>query len=247
MIKFEIEEINQCYDFAMSMKGNHHPNLIMYREDWEIFRDDIRGKLGEIAVRKYVEAKIPQAIISTDIDFSVSPRGKWDIADLVINDKYINVKSIKEYAKYLLIETKRYDEDGNYCYRNDDGTPIKNDYYILVRVAINPEVSKKSFKDNIFKRFLNNAWSWSQKKEVERIFWAEILGGISHQDFWRKKKYAPKGIRCTVKNLNAIVNDIPVSNLPDKLTNGLRKSDILQQDNYVLSSYYDLDNIDELL
>ena len=55
--------------------------MIMDRDDWEIFRDDLRGKLGEIALRNYIMKNIPNANIESNIDFSVTPLGQWDITD----------------------------------------------------------------------------------------------------------------------------------------------------------------------
>ena len=40
------------------MKGKHNLNLIMEREDWEIFRDDFRGKLWEVAVKNYFDENV---------------------------------------------------------------------------------------------------------------------------------------------------------------------------------------------
>ena len=48
---FTQDEVWKCYQFARQMRGKHNRNMIMDREDWEIFRDDLRGKLGEIAFR----------------------------------------------------------------------------------------------------------------------------------------------------------------------------------------------------
>ena len=45
-MNFNYKDIEDVYNFAKKMIGNHNPNMIMQRDDWEIFRDDIRGKLG---------------------------------------------------------------------------------------------------------------------------------------------------------------------------------------------------------
>ena len=73
-ITFTNSELQQCFNFALAMRGNHNPALIGNRDDWEIFRDDFRGKLGEIAVYKYVKNCIPSACITGNLDFSVSGR-----------------------------------------------------------------------------------------------------------------------------------------------------------------------------
>jgi hypothetical protein len=38
------------------------------------------------------------------------------------------------------VKTKRYDETGNYIYKNNDGQPVPIDYYVLVRVTVDPDV-----------------------------------------------------------------------------------------------------------
>jgi len=245
-IEFTDEELKACFDFALNMKGKHNPNMIMNRADWEICRDDIQGKLGEVAVYKYIKRQKKSAEINSELDFTISERGKWDIADLVVNGKCISVKAIKEHSKFLLIETKRYDSNGNFCYKNNDGSVIKIDMYVLVRVAVNPEVSKQIYSAG-FEGFKNKAWSWAVQKEITRTIWAEILGGITHEEFWKVKKIAPKGIRCSVKNLAAIANGCNIQDLPDKTHADLKKSQYLQQENYVISSDTNLHNIESLI
>lgn len=229
-------EISDSYNFAKRMKGNHNPNMIMDREDWEIFRDDLRGKLGEIAVRNYIIDKAPDSVIETDIDFSVTGRGQWDIVDLVVNGIHLSVKSIRQQSKFLLVESKRYDDDGNYVYNNNDGQKVRIDYYVLVRVKIHPEVTKASFEQK-YDDFLNKAWDGKSKREVKREFEAQVLGAISHDDFWSKKKYAPKGIKCSVKNLSALTESKSntLNQWPDPLLETDSKNHILQQDNFVIN------------
>lgn len=49
---FEKGQVWDCYTFAQKMRGNHNPNMIMDRAEWEIFRDDFRGKLGEVELEE---------------------------------------------------------------------------------------------------------------------------------------------------------------------------------------------------
>lgn len=175
---FTQDEVWKCYQFARQMRGKHNRNMIMDREDWEIFRDDLRGKLGEIAFRNYIIKNVPEANIESDIDFSVTPLGQWDITDLVVNGKYINVKSVKGNSRFLLIETKRYDSDGNYAYKNNDDMPVRVDAYVLVKVVIEPEINYRDLNYRTVEEFKNSYGGRSIR--------AEILGGISHDDFWRE-------------------------------------------------------------
>ena len=71
---------------------------------------------------------------------------------------------------------------------------------------------------------------------------AEILGGISHDDFWRNKHYAPQHMKCDYKNLQAVCKGEEI----EMLYSG-RKTESLQRDNYILDSKNELISIQELL
>jgi len=225
-MNFTVAEVMKCYEFSRQMRGNHNPNLIMQRNDWEIFRDDFRGKLGEVAVRKTILTQFPQLHINTDIDYSVTPRGQWDFTDLVVGGRFISIKSIKGHAQFLLVETNRYNPDGTYRYMNGEDAPVYVNAYILVRVTVEPDLRWTDM----------NFTSASQLKHpqpgMNRIIEAEVLGGITHEEFWRKKHFAPKGIECNLRNLSLIAQG--ETSLPQAQA-GLKKNQILQQDNYVLA------------
>lgn len=231
---FTKNEVWECYQFARQMRGKHNRSMIMDRDDWEIFRDDLRGKLGEIALRNYIMKNIPNANIESNIDFSVTPLGQWDITDLIVNGKYINVKSVKGNSRFLLIETKRYDPDGSYAYRNNDGMPVRVDAYVLVRVTIEPEIDCMDMNYKNVKEF--------RCSKGGRSIEAEILGGISHEEFWRKKHFAPKNMKCNYANLSAVCKGKTVEMIYEG-----SKTARLQRDNYVLDSRTELKDIREIL
>lgn len=230
-IYFEEEELRACYNFALDMRNNHNPNMIQTREDWEIFRDDFRGKLGEIAVHKYFSNNLPHIELSK-IDFTVTPRGQWDTTDLIIDGNYVNVKSVKQRSNFLMLETLRYNPDGTFRYRNNNGDEVKVDYYILVRVTIDPDVQRNIFRQNFY-NFLHDGFKNNQS--VEREIYAEILGGISHEDFWRLKHFAPRGIRCDFTNLQYICNGNGYQFLPHRVMPYDTQNNIMQTDNYIVS------------
>lgn len=247
MIYFTINEIRQCYNFARAMRGNHNPDMIQHRYDWEIFRDDFRGKLGEVAVYKYIRERMPDAVIDQGIDYSVTPRGQWDITDLTVNGKNINVKSIKGKSQFLLVECNRYDENGNYRYNNNNGENVRVDNYVLVRVFIDPEIGPGIFKIRSFDDFINRAWNSRIRKEVVRNIYAEVLGGISHEDFWAKKRRAERGILCSVNNLRAIAAGVDIDHLPERVQGNEPQNKILKQNNYIIDSTTGLSNLEDIL
>lgn len=215
------------------MRGNHNPNIIANRDDWEIFRDDFRGKLGEVAVYKFIKTHMSTTVVSSQIDFKVTPRGQWDITDIIANNRYYNIKSIKPNSGFLLVETLRYDDNGNYTYNNNDGNPVRVDGYILVRVTVEPDVQKNIFSQS-FEKFCQDGYDKELDKGVPRVFKAEILGGISHNNFWQYKAFAPEGIRCDKVNLNAITHGCDPNNPPNNVRSYDKKNNILQKDNYVI-------------
>lgn len=220
-MNFTDRELALCYRFSQQMKGNHNRDMIMDREDWEIFRDDFRGKLGEVALKNYISLNFPTAKFESDIDYSVTPLGQWDTTDLLVNGIYINVKSVKQKSNFLMIETKRYNENGEYAYKNNDGKDVKIDAYVLVKVIIDPDMDTGTMEYR----------EVEQLKHKHKIS-AEILGGISHEQFWEKKHKAYKGIKCTFNNLKAVCDE--KRELPDSINGRERKNEILQQDNYIL-------------
>lgn len=235
-MNFSVAEVMKCYRFSQQMRGNHNPNMIMQRSDWEIFRDDFRGKLGEVAVKKTILSRFSHLRINSDIDYSVTPRGQWDFTDLVVGGRFISIKSIKGHSQFLLVETNRYNPDGTYKYMNGEDAPVCINAYILVRVTVEPDVK---WTDMAFT-------SADQLKHpqpgMNRIIDAEILGGITHEEFWRKKHFAPKGIECNLRNLSLIANGGAV---PPPAPAGLRKNQVLQQDNFLLS-FSELVSLDTL-
>lgn len=245
MINFTYAEVDACFKFALNMRGKHNPNMIQKRSNWQIFMDDFRGKLGEIAVRKYVIDNILSAKITTDLDFSITPRGQWDIVDIEVNGKACSIKSIKPNAQFLLIECNRYDYLGNYRYKNNNNESVPVDYYILVKVGF-PKLSYNVFKYKSFEELMNTENYKGNMYNTNNIN-AEVLGGISHDEFWKKKVFAPKGIKCTVKNLEALTNGVTINELPDKICGNENQNNILQQDNYIINSSNGLYDLKELI
>lgn len=81
-IFYDRGQVWDCYLFARRMRGNHNPNMIMGRSEWEIFRDDFRGKLGEVALKNYIIRNVPNGSYETiTADFRKYPCVEDSVAD----------------------------------------------------------------------------------------------------------------------------------------------------------------------
>lgn len=67
----------------------------------EIFRDNMIGKIAEVAVANFLETKYD---ISIELDFNYYPRLFWDDEDTVINGWKIDIKGTRQGGKWMLIE-----------------------------------------------------------------------------------------------------------------------------------------------
>lgn len=225
----------QCYEFARDMQGHHNNTLIMERTSQQIFRDDLRGKLAEIAVKKYLESHDHTVGV---LDFGIYDIGTWDRDDIVVdNNVHVSVKSSSENANYLLIETNRFDpETGEYGYRNNDGTRIAVDYYAFVNVSIEGEYEVNfNAYDNMqdFLRITNDTWEADARHVM-----CYLRGFLSHDQFWRLRRLAHRGIKATRENFDRVSRDENVIIDPEFIENDRRW---LQKDNYLVC----LDQFDE--
>lgn len=123
-IFLEEVEIEKCRTFATDSAKTQRP----YRSGGShirglnmIIQDTFRGKLSEVVCKKFLEQK-PLNVRGIQLDFDIYPRGKWDVADIVIGDKKVGVKSAKHFSSWLLLESK------------DILRGEVSDYYILILI-----------------------------------------------------------------------------------------------------------------
>jgi hypothetical protein len=117
------EEYAQCEYFAKESAKTQRPNRsggAKERTVQEITSDTFRGKVGEFVVKKFLE-QAPLTVSEIELDFKIYPRGEWDEGDITINSVKLSVKSIKHFARWLLLESKDILRD-------------VYDYYILVLI-----------------------------------------------------------------------------------------------------------------
>ena len=189
------EDMNECFEFAYEMafgEGNHRSNRSggkRKRKPGEIFIDTFQGKAAEYAIFRYL---LENDIETTKPDISVEGYGVWDSFDLEYADIHIAVKSTKFYGNLLLLETKDWNERGEYVPNNETGI---NKYDMLILIRVSPDAEKAMekrgllYKSNIEKILLQDI--------IYKLKWTyDIAGYITNKDLVRliERKYIlPKG------------------------------------------------------
>ena len=193
-IYFTDEEIKKAINFADKIKWKH-PHFAdkennAKRTEKEIFMSVLRGKLAEIALKKYLinkHGKNKHKI--SELDFNIYKKGVCDDFDLKFDDYTISIKSSKPFASCLLIEKEKYelDENGNAISIDGHENSIP-DFYTFIKVNIDYNVMANSY--------------------------AYICGAISHNEFWKRKKEIPRGTYINKNNMDELFkNDKPISQL----------------------------------
>lgn len=183
-IKLEEEGIKKCFDFALNMtfgKKGEHRNIRSggnkKRTGAEIFADTFQGKIAELGFYEFYNNK--DGIKISKPDTTVFPLGKWDSADFYMNGSLVAIKSTKRYGNLLLLETKDWDENGNYIPNKGIGNE-QFDFFYLVRVSSSCTDVLKSNKMLYSKRFSSQlVFAEILKKE----WLVEITGYITYDDF----------------------------------------------------------------
>ena len=179
------EDIQSAIDFSYEMcfgQGHHRDCRTggQYgRKSGEKFCNTFQGKLAEVVLYHFFKL---QGLDSKAPDFGVFGKGIWDDCDLEIKGKKINVKSVASQSNLLLLETKDWNEKGQYIPNllANNGTTISYDYFILVRIQ--PDI-KKLFSAQ---RYLYS--NEIEKKDIEDLIYKsnwnfDIAGYCSHEQF----------------------------------------------------------------
>ena len=190
-IYFTKEEFNNCKDFANKVKRKHQhfkdkDNTATRTLD-QVAGDVIRGKLAEVALRKYLIKKHNGKCTVSDVDFEIYDDFVGDSFDLMYNDYIISIKSSKEFSYCLLIEKERFTKDRSGEIIGVDGK-VDNlpDFYVFIRVKVDYDNYENCY--------------------------AEICGAIPHKGFVKYKKEAPRNMILNKKNAEDffILNKPPV-------------------------------------
>jgi hypothetical protein len=99
-------EIDKCKEFSVICAENQQEiefgqSDTNKRSKKEIARDNLIGKLAEVAFAKMLKEKYD---IVVDLDFNYYPRGVWDHDDVHLNDWLIDIKATRPGSEWMLIE-----------------------------------------------------------------------------------------------------------------------------------------------
>lgn len=99
------EELHKCRQFSIDSAGTQQgiefgQSDTITRKVSEIARDNLIGKMAEVAISKMLKEQFD---LDIPLDFNVYDRGKWDDNDVEINGWHIDIKSTR-IGHWLLIE-----------------------------------------------------------------------------------------------------------------------------------------------
>ena len=104
-IRLSPDEIDRCIKFSAESANNQQriefgEIKTKPRPSSEIARDNLIGKVAEVAVQKML---LKDYSLTIDLDFEVYSRGVWDETDFVVNGWRFDVKSTR-IGRWLLLE-----------------------------------------------------------------------------------------------------------------------------------------------
>lgn len=140
------KDVMECFEFSyeMAFGEGQHRNIRSggerKRKAGEIFIDTFQGKAAEYAMYRYL---LGHGIETTKPDLSIEGYGIWDSFDLEYGNLHIAVKSTKFYGNLLLLETRDWDENGEYIPNREMGIN-KYDMLILIRISPDAEAEMKN-------------------------------------------------------------------------------------------------------
>lgn len=139
----------ECFDFAYDMTygrtgehRDHRSGGTLQRTLGQVFINTYQGKMAEFALYRFF---LSRNIQMEKPDTGRYELGQWDSFDLECQGKHISVKSTKEYGNLLLLETKDWNDNGEYV-PNVGQENSSYDYTILVRFSPDGEQIMKNNK-----------------------------------------------------------------------------------------------------
>ena len=170
------EHIREAFEFSYSMAfgdgfhRNKRSGGIHHRSAYEVFVNTFRGKIAEFVVSDFFTSQGREV---SQIDLSIMGVGDWDSADLLVDEIPISIKATKHFGQLLLLETKDWNDSGQYIPNLSHEKQCNYDYFILVRTKVDiPDKNNSLFSKEKLKKII-----------FEKHILAEISGVLSNCDF----------------------------------------------------------------
>jgi len=179
--------IKKAFDFAYAMsfgkEGQHRDYRTggnNKRKKGEIFINTFQGKLSEIAIYYFIKKLNESASKKlSKLDFDIHPLGIWDDTDITLDNIKISVKSTSNKGNLLLLETKDWNENGEYIPNKGTEKSCTYDYFVFVRIEPDGKKimtsNKLFYADSIDENML---WDLINAKEWKY----DIAGYVEHND-----------------------------------------------------------------
>ncbi|MBU3102264.1 hypothetical protein KPL44_23785 [Clostridium sp. DSM 17811] len=185
--RFNPVSLKESFDFAYDMSfgrvGEHRDHRTggsHKRENGEIFINTFQGKLAEFSIYEIFKSHgmdIPKP------DLEKYDLGAWDTCDFDIDGIKLAVKSTKHFGQLLLLETKDWNNKGEYLPNKDSDNDTYN-YFILVRIS--PEgdslmkrhrlwYSKDINRDQLEDIISNENWTYDSPGYISNMELVEII------------------------------------------------------------------------
>jgi len=148
------------------------------RKPGEIFCNTFQGKLAEYVFQHYLKEHGVNDL--TDIDDEVMGQGRWDDTDLKANGYMINIKSAAHFSNLLLLETKDWNQEGQYIPNLHNNNTSNYDFFTLIRIK--PDIKKLFKKQRWF--YSNSLLYQDVANYIHGETWQyDIPGYITREDF----------------------------------------------------------------
>lgn len=178
-----VKDIEKAFQFAFEMsfgKGHHRTHRTggqTKRKKGEIFCNTFQGKLAEIVLYNYFTSR---KINCTEVDYRIMGKNEWDDYDFVINNKKINVKSSTFFSNLLLLETKDWDQNGNYIPNQNNENNTQYDFFVLIRIK--PDLKALLSRNRLY--YSNEIDKGILNKIINNEKWSyDIPGFITNKEF----------------------------------------------------------------
>lgn len=173
-IQIDKESILNSLNFSLKMSfgegfhRGHRSGGSIIRNQVEVFSNTFQGKLSEYCLIDFLK-KNGFTIESTP-DTSIHGKGIWDTIDLIYKTKKINIKSCAFFSNLVLLETKDWNNEGEYIPNINTEYSIY-DYFVLVRIK--DDVKSFFYKQNLNE---NNIIKDIRQKIESSKFYYDIPG-----------------------------------------------------------------------